>query len=152
MSRQRWTLFGLLLIAVVGVGGPALVRARSESTSPREETRASAITAAPTPLPSLPRSLDPVQNIRFTIYDAGILPREIKVKQGLVSIVIEDRTRKSEGLGVELEVGNGRLRVGQVKLFQDFWRGRDQVRLVPGTYVVFDTSKPTNQARLIAVP
>jgi len=152
MSRQRWTLLCLLLIALVGVGGLALVSARSENTAPIAETKANSITAAPTPQPALPRSLDPVQNIRFTIYDAGILPREIKVKQGLVSIVIDDRTRKSEGLAVEREVGNGRLRVGQVKLFQDFWRGRDQVRLVPGTYVVFDASKPTNQARLIVAP
>ncbi len=152
MSKQRLTLLWLLVIALVGVGGLALVRARSETTSPRAETKANSITAVPTPVPSLPRSLDPVQNIRFTIYDAGILPREIKVEKGLVSIVIEDRTRKSEGLAVEREVGNGRLRVGQIKRLQDFWRGREQVRLVPGTYVVFDTSKPANQARLIAVP
>lgn len=152
MSKQRWSLFCLLFFVLVGVGGLALVRARSGNTSPREETKANFITSVPTPLPRLPRSLEPVQNIRFTIYDAGILPREIKVQKGLVSIVIDDRTRKSQGLAVEREIGNGRLRVGQIKRLQDFWRGRDQVRLVPGTYVVSDTSKPVNQARLIVVP
>jgi len=151
MSKQRWTFFWLLVIALVGFGGLALVGARSENSSPRVETKGTTITAVPAPQ-GFPRSLDPVQNIRFTIYESGILPREIKVRHGLVSIVINDRTRKSEGLAIERLVGNGRLRVGQVKRSEDLWRGRDQVRLVPGTYLVFDTTKPANQSRLIVVP
>lgn len=142
MSKQRSTLL-LLLAGIVGIAVLAAVGARSENVK-RVTTE--------TQQTDQPRASDPVQNIRFTIYDAGILPREIKVEKGLVSIVIEDRTRKSEGVAVEQVLGNGRSAVGRVKRSQDSWRGRDQVRLVPGNYVVFDISNPANQARLVVAP
>jgi hypothetical protein len=145
MSKARCTLL-LALIGLIGIASLVLVHAGSENTSPKSKT------AVPQPNQNLPRSSDPVQNIRFTIYDAGILPHEIKVQKGLVSIAIEDRTRKSEGLAVEREIGNERVRVGQIKRSQDLWRGRDQIRLAAGTYVVFDTNNPANQARLIVAP
>jgi hypothetical protein len=150
MSIQRWLVL-VILIGLVGVIGLALVHVRSENRLPASVSEK---TAGVTVAPQLdqPRALDPVQNIRFTVYENGIAPRELKVRKGLVSITIEDRTRKSEGLAIEREVGNGRSRVGQVKRFQDFWRGRDQVRVTPGTYVVFDTSNPANRARLVVVP
>lgn len=145
MSRKRYT-FLLLLVALVGMTSLALVNGRSKEVS------VNSIPAVPVPKYDNPRSLDPVQNIRFTIYDAGIQPRKIKVQKGLVSIVIEDRTRMSEGLAVENENGNQPIRVGLVRRSQNFWRGRDQIRLTPGTYVVFDTSKPENRSRLIVTP
>lgn len=151
MSIKRW-IVPILLLGVLGIAGSALIRVRSEKMLATSAEKKIPTSAAPAPRPDQPRALDPVQNIRFTIYENGIAPRELKVSKGLISITIEDRTRKSEGLAIEREVGNGRLRVGQVKRLQDFWRGRDQVRLTPGTYVVFDTSSPANKARLVVTP
>ena len=148
MSTQRWIVL-ILLIGLVSIAGLALIRVRSQNallTSASEKTPGSTTFA---PQLDRPRALDPVQNIRFTIYENGIAPRELKVRKGLVAITIEDRTRKSEGLAVEREAG---VRVGHVKRIQDFWRGRDQVRLTPGTYSVFDTSRPENRARLVVAP
>ena len=148
MSTQRWIVL-ILLIGLVSIAGLALIRVRSQNallTSASEQTPGSTTFA---PQLDRRRALDPVQNIRFTIYENGIAPRELKVSKGLVAITIEDRTRKSEGLAVEREAGK---RVGHVKRIKDFWRGRDQVRLTPGTYTVFDTSKPENRARLVVAP
>jgi hypothetical protein len=106
----------------------------------------------PTPAQSQTRADDPVQNIRFTLYEEGIKPSEITVQKGLISIVLEDRTRKSEGLMLTREVGNNRTPVGQVKRSGDFWRGRNEVRLTPGNYRVSDSGNPTHWARLIVLP
>jgi hypothetical protein len=151
MSIQRWIVL-IVLTGLIGGAGLALVHVRSENGLPPSASEKIPVPATFAPQTDQPRALDPVQNIRFTVYENGIAPRELKVRKGLVSITIEDRTRKSEGLAIEREVGNGRSRVGQVKRFQDFWRGRDQVRVTPGTYVVFDTSNPANRARLVVVP
>lgn len=151
MSIQRWMVL-IVLTGLIGGAGLALVHVRSENRLPPSASEKIPAPATFAPKTDQSRALDPVQNIRFTVYENGIAPREIKVKKGLVSIVIDDRTRKSEGLAVEREAGNGRVRVGHVKRNQDFWRGRDQVRLTPGTYAVFDTSRPENRARLVVAP
>lgn len=148
MSIQRW-LVVIILIGLIGGAGLALVHVRSENRLSPSASEKIPMPATFAPQTDQPRALDPVQNIRFTIYENGIAPRELKVSKGLVAITIEDRTRKSEGLAVEREAG---VRVGHVKRIQDFWRGRDQIRLTPGTYTVFDTSRPENRARLVVAP
>ena len=94
----------------------------------------------------------PVQNVRFTLYDAGIYPHEVRVKQGAVSIAIEDRTGQTSGLAIQRQDGNSRIAMGQVTRFANHWRGRGLFRLAPGEYRVFDTSRRANQALLIVEP
>jgi len=91
----------------------------------------------------------PVQNVRFTLYDVGIFPREIHVRSGVVALAIEDRTGQTSGLMIEREGGMG---VGQVRRFSDHWRGRGQFRFEAGRYRVFDATRPANQAKLIVEP
>lgn len=150
MLRRRL----ISLLALVTLISLAIAAHRVRSSQPPEVDRSmrQPIHVLPVATPLRSRALDPVQNIRFTIYPEGIFPREITVQKGLVSIVVEDRTRKTEGLRIEREVGNGRVPVGQIKAAQNFWRGRDQLRLQPGDYQVFDASKPSSRARLIVSP
>jgi len=88
------------LIICIGLGALALTVAKPYVLSGKGEKKAPPARPA-APQSDKPRAGEPVHNIRFTLYDAGILPREIHVDEGLVAIAIEDRTRKSEGLVVE---------------------------------------------------
>jgi hypothetical protein len=94
----------------------------------------------------------PVRNIRFIVFDAGIHPNELRTTAGLVNIAIEDKTNTSEGLVIRQVVGNQRVDVGVIRRITNHWRGRSQFRLLPGTYEVYDASKPENTASLILVP
>jgi len=152
-TKQKKVFWPVLSAVLVCVGALAFVAARPRSAVVHKETLAAPIQVDPVQGPTvMPRALDPVQNIRFTLYDAGILPREIHAQNGLVSIAIEDRTGKSAGLVIERGVGNGRIAIGQVQRFTDHWRGRGQFRLTPGTYVIFDASRPANRATLVVAP
>jgi hypothetical protein len=127
------------------------VDARPENTSGISTRTGVRVDPGATVVPQGASARGPVQNVRFTLYDAGIYPREIRVKQGAVAIAIEDRTGHTSGLMIERENGNG-VSIGQVKRFTDHWRGRGQFKVQPGRYRVFDTSRPANQARLIVEP
>ena len=151
MSRRKSIGLLVVLVTLTGMAAVAL-RARPNNSLASEERTPGWIPIVPSETRSLPRASDPVQNIRFTIYPEGIVPRDMTVQKGLVSIVVEDRTRKTEGLMIERETGNGRIPVGRIKRGENFWRGRDQVRLVPGDYQVFDASNPTSRARLKVIP
>jgi hypothetical protein len=154
MTRNRPKLFWVaLLIASICVGALTFAASRPRRLPKGDERKPNPIRVSPSPgINEMSRALDPVQNIRFTLYDEGILPREVQATKGLVSFAIEDRTRKSEGLVIEREVGNVRVAIGQVKRFQNVWRGRGQVRLVPGRYTIFDSSRPQNRARIVVAP
>src|SRR5260370_11170913 len=80
----------------------------------------------------------PVHVVRFTLYDAGIYPREVRVDKGLVAIMIEDFSGSSGGLVVAPEIGSDRLRLGTVQRFEHHWTGRGELALTPGRYVGFD--------------
>jgi hypothetical protein len=143
----------LLLLLAMSLGAWAFVSGRTMRLGERKETTNSTTVS---PMPSLegagPRALDPVQNVRFTLYNAGILPRELHLDKGLVSIAIEDRTRQSSGLVIQLEVGNSQVAIGRVQPFTNLWRGRAEFRLAAGTYAIFDASRPANRAKLVVAP
>ena len=149
-SKHLKVLWPVSLTLAVCLGVWALVAGRPKRTWEHKEI-AAPINVSPAPIQNGigPRALDPVQNIRFTLYDAGILPRELHLEKGLVSITIEDRTRQSAGLVIEREVGNEKIAIGQVQRFANHWRGRGEFRLTPGTYVLSDASRPTNRAKLV---
>ena len=94
-----------------------------------------------------------VQNVRFTLYDGGIFPRQHHANPGNVAISIEDRTHRSEGLVVQRETDGMMLDIGQVRaVVNQARRGRAQFRLGVGNYRVFDASQPNNGAELIIEP
>jgi len=152
MSTKEKRVFWPVLSAVlVCIGALAFVAARPRSPAVHKATAPIQVDPVQGPT-TLPRALDPVQNICFTLYDAGIFPREIHVEKGLVSIAIEDRTGKSEGLVIQRLVGNARVAIGQVKRFPNHWRGRGQFPLVPGSYAISDASHPNSRAEIVVAP
>ena len=94
----------------------------------------------------------PVQVVRFTLYDAGIYPREAQVQKGLVAIMIEDLSGGTSGLVVQRMNGNARQSVGNVQRIQSHWRGRQEIQLEPGNYEVFMADRPKNKAQLTVAP
>jgi hypothetical protein len=152
-SKHLKVLWPVSLTLAVSLGVWALVAGRSKGSWEHKEI-GTPINVSPAPMQNGigPRALDPVQNIRFTLYDAGILPRELHLDKGLVSITVEDRTRQSTGLVIQREVGNAQIVIGQVQRFTNHWRGRGEVRLTPGTYLISDASRPANRAKLVVAP
>jgi len=100
----------------------------------------------------LPVERRPVQNFRFTLYDAGIFPRQQHARPGNIAISIEDRTHRSSGLVIQREAGAITDVVGHVGPGSDQARGRAQLSLGVGYYVVFDASQPNNRAVLVIEP
>ena len=94
----------------------------------------------------------PVQNIRFTLYDAGIFPQQQHARPGNVSINLEDRTHQSKGLVVQREIDGMAAQIGHVSPVPDRGRGNAQFALGVGHYTVFDASQPNNRAELIVEP
>jgi hypothetical protein len=82
------------------------------------------------------------QTVRFTVYDVGILPRQVKARAGKVALAIEDLS----GANAELVVA------GRIGRSPGSWRGRTVIRLEPGTYEVFDSNRPNNRAELVVTP
>lgn len=102
--------------------------------------------------PQDPSNRGPIRNLKFTLYDSGIYPHEIRAQRGLFSIALEDRTQQSDGLIIERENGNNRSQVAHIRRMLNHWRGRDRMRLEPGRYRVADASQPEHQAVLIIEP
>lgn len=136
-----------LWLIIVGIGAIAavvgLTIARAIKLNP----------AAPVALASQsPTTRGPVQNIRFTLYDAGIFPQQQHARPGNVSINLEDRTHQSTGLVIQRETGGVAAQIGQVSSVPDHARGNAQFALGVGHYIVFDASQPNNRAELIVEP
>ena len=94
----------------------------------------------------------PVRMIRFVLLETGLYPRSMRVDKGLINLAVEDETGISEGLVVERVVDSSRERITTIRRMPNVRRGRELMRLTPGQYVVYDASKPNNQARLIVEP
>jgi hypothetical protein len=100
----------------------------------------------------LPVVREPVQNVRFTVYDAGIFPQQQRARPGLVAISIEDRSHRSTGLVVQREAGGTILSIGQVSPALNQGRGTARFSLGAGHYSVFDANQPNNRAELVIEP
>ncbi len=94
----------------------------------------------------------PIQTVRFALYDAGILPQEARAQKGMVSIVMHNFSGGTEGLILARETGNAPEHVMHVRRGQKFARGKETLELTPGTYQVWDASRPENRATLIIEP
>jgi hypothetical protein len=94
-------------------------------------------------------TVGPIRNLRFTLFDAGIRPNEMRIKAGLVNVSIEDRTHVAEEVTVQRVSGTERVAVGEVRKAANQSRGRNLFRLTPGEYELFEPSRPENKAVLI---
>ena len=94
---------------------------------------------------------EPVQVVRFSLHDAGILPREVNVSQGLIVVITEDYWG-SAGVVVERETESASQLVGRVDREGPHWRSKSEMRLTPGRYQVYMLERPANRASLIVEP
>ena len=94
----------------------------------------------------------PVQNIRFTIYDAGVYPQETHVGKGLIAVSIEDLSGASAGLVIERSNGNDHARIGLVRRLARHFRGKSEMVLTPGQYNVYDLGHPEQRSSLMVEP
>jgi len=94
----------------------------------------------------------PVHMIRFVISEDGLYPRRMQVDHGLLNVVLDDKTGKSEALLIDSLTGDQRTRVNQVSRGLNQQRGRALVRLPPGRYLISDSNQPNHTAELIVNP
>ena len=94
----------------------------------------------------------PSQHIRFTIYPEGIHPATTTVHKGAISIGIEDLADTPGGVLVERVGEHGRQAVGNVRRFENHWRGRASVDLSPGIYELRVPDKSITPAQIIVEP
>lgn len=149
---KKRSALGLMLILA---SASALFVARAYSGSESERRN-------PVPeivLPSAPssptphgESREPARGVRFNLYDVAIYPREVHVDKGLITISIEDYSGGSPGLIVERETPSAPERAGQVARRGPHWRGKTEMRLVPGRYIVYMADRPANRALLVVEP
>jgi hypothetical protein len=128
------TVLGLLVLVTVGV------KARVWRNS---------LPAATSQQGLLTTARGPAEMVHFTIYDAGIFPREEHVSAGVVALHLEDMSGGSAGLVVASE---SLVTLAQVVRRPGRWRDNARVSLVPGRYTVYDASRPRNRATLIVEP
>src|SRR5215510_15956896 len=117
LSKQR-TVWSILIVAISICAVLSITVARTVKLKPRPNQQSVAH--------------GPAQNIRFTLYDAGIFPQQQHAKPGNVSINLEDRTHQSAGLVVQREAGGMSNVVGHVRSVSNQARGRTQFSLGVG--------------------
>ena len=93
-----------------------------------------------------------IRMIRFTLFEDGIFPREFHAQKGLINLTLEDNTGTSDGLIVERIDSDQRTPIEQVRRSHGQARGRSLLRLGPGSYRLYDASRPANTARLVIEP
>ena len=94
----------------------------------------------------------PVQVVRFTLYDVGIEPQEVRAKPGLVTIDIEDLSGDSSGLVIERVEAASHVPAGLVGKATNRLRSRSELFLPKGRYEVADATRLDNRALLIVEP
>src|SRR2546430_12780747 len=110
MFRNKKTILSaviVLFLVMVGLGARILKPRSAKRTEAAPTTSRQIAALAPT-------KHGPVQVVRFTLYDAGIYPRQARVEKGLVAITIEDFSGGTSGLVVQRLNGNTRQSVGTV--------------------------------------
>ena len=147
MFRNKTILSGVIVLFLITVVLGARIR------KPRSAKRTEAPTTTSRQTAALATTKHgPVQVVRFTLYDAGIYPRQARVEKGLVAITIEDLSGGTSGLVVQRMNGNNRQSIGKVSRIDKSSRGREEIQLEPGNYELFMADRPNNKAQLIVEP
>ena|ERR1700686_3177147 len=148
-----------LVAALMLCCGSLVVTAHRRVAPESAHSRVLAAVPAPSSQPvksnlTQPSSTDKrgLHGVVFTLYPAGIEPSVIHTTKGLVAVSIEDHSGGTAGLVIEKETGNAKVNLGQVIRDLNHWRGRSELRVEPGRYRVFDSSRPDNDAELIVDP
>jgi hypothetical protein len=147
--RSHRALLALILILC---GAGFVVRDHSAFSNESRRSRTLATTQPASEPVVQGNRPEPLQVVKFTLYDVGIYPREARAEEGLLWIIIEDYSGGTTGLVVERETGNAPERVGSVQRDGPHWRGKSDIRLAPGRYRVHMADRPANQAVLIVGP
>jgi hypothetical protein len=144
-KRILWPIITLLILTLAAVG---FVTTRHKTmASPKGDSESTAKKPSSAIAASAPQGA--VQMVRFTVYDAGIFPREAHASPGWVAIQMQDMSGASAGLVVLTE---SRQALGQIVRDQSHWRASARMHLEPGRYRIFDASQPSNWATLIVEP
>jgi hypothetical protein len=136
----------LVSFSLIGIGFAVNARRRAEShplTIPTAvvETGSEVQTS----------TVGPIRTVRFTLFEAGIRPAEMRLKPGLVNLMIEDKTNTAAEVTLQKMVGNDREALGRIVKTEDL-RGRNTFRLAPGKYQVTDVNRPNITAVLLVEP
>lgn len=140
LSRNHIPALSLFSLAIL-VSGSVIVAAR---LSAGHDTSDGNLVSAPT-APSQRR----VQIVRFTLYDTGIYPQEVRASPGRLTISLEDLSGSSSGVTVRRIEENARVPVGVATKAANVLRSRTELNLLAGHYEVVDTSRSDNRALLI---
>ncbi len=153
-SHKRFLITAVTAAVLLGTTALALVtRGRSGSALVLAGAGLSATVTAAAQRDAADARRGPVQVVRFALHDAGILPREATVAHGRVAVSLTDYTGGAAGLVVEREDGGAvRERAGRVERAGGRWRGKQEMRLRPGTYTLYDESRPEVRATLTVEP
>lgn len=118
----------------------------------REPTLAETLSQQGSTVSGQVSAVGPMRNLRFTLFDDGIRPSEMRIKAGLVNVHFEDRTNSSEGLTLQRVLVSERVALGTVQKMANQSRGRNSFRLTPGEYELFHVNRPTTKAVLLVEP
>lgn len=144
----------IFLLMVVAIGVFIKLRSWNVTASSKSATPVMArpfpLAAAPTPTPG--EGHGPINVVRFTLYDVGILPRERHVKNGNVTFAIEDVSGTNSTINIERETGNYSaplVLLEQIEQTEKVGRVKKELTLTPGRYWISMTANPNNRALLI---
>ena len=140
-------LAALISLALIGIALIVNARRRTEINS-----LTSSAETVEAKLDSQTAPTGPIRTIRFTLFEAGIRPAEMRIKAGLVNLLIEDRTNTATEVVLQREVANENVAVGRIAKGLTESRGRNTFRITPGKYQLYDSGRPTNTAMLLVEP
>ena len=97
-------------------------------------------------------SIGPIRSLRFTLFDEGIRPAEMRIKPGLVNLMIEDKTKALPHVTIQKVMADGGVVV--VRMLKDARQSRTRniLPLVAGKYQLVDATRPEHMAVLVVEP
>jgi hypothetical protein len=153
-GKARLKLTGsLIVIALACCSAVTFVSMARNGPQPAYPKSSATLTSSPRTTQASGRG--PARFVKFNLFDLGIYPREVHVPKGLLAINIEDYSGGSTGLVVTKETDSAPLRVGNVVRGTGgdaAWRGKSEMKLDEGRYVVFMADRPDNRALLVVEP
>lgn len=140
LRRNHIPAFSFLFLATLA-SGAIIVAARLNVRHTSVDVSHASVPVAP--------SQRRVQIVRFTLYDVGIYPQEVRASPGRITISLEDLSGSSSGVIVSRIEDNARVPAGVVNKAPNSLRSRTELNLTEGRYEVVDTTRPDNRALLI---
>jgi hypothetical protein len=98
--------------------------------------------------PQITQATGPVQMVRFTVYDQGIIPAVAHTSSGLVSIYLDDKSTHT----ASLILADEQHALGSINRGPGRSRGHSTITLPAGRYTVYEANHKANTAILIVAP